>query len=228
MAGRAVQEMIDEETKPNLTPMIDVVFLLLIFFMLMKFKTYEEKLDSHLPQDEGMMDTDPDVQENLTIQLNPYSEQDPTRIVIQGVNQQGETRITPIPWRGEDRQEGDRTVEAAHPAMFEELESGVFDQLQAGNIDKKVVLAPHPEIPFDYVALTLDAVHKAHEKYIEQHRPGAMAQINEYERKAREAREAGDSPVQHETDRDNFIEELRDQGLWKDVTFEAPEMAPRG
>ncbi len=43
-----------EETKPDLTPMIDVTFLLLIFFIVtLKFKTLEGRLDSHLPKDMG-------------------------------------------------------------------------------------------------------------------------------------------------------------------------------
>lgn len=37
----------------DMTSMIDVVFLLLIFFILMPFKTSESRLESHLPKDSG-------------------------------------------------------------------------------------------------------------------------------------------------------------------------------
>lgn len=37
----------------DMTSMIDVVFLLLIFFILMPFKTSESKLESHLPKETG-------------------------------------------------------------------------------------------------------------------------------------------------------------------------------
>ncbi len=43
-----------EEVKPDMTPMIDVVFLLLIFFIVtLKFKTLEGVLDAALPKDRG-------------------------------------------------------------------------------------------------------------------------------------------------------------------------------
>lgn len=37
----------------DMTSMIDVVFLLLIFFILMPFKTSESRIESHLPKDSG-------------------------------------------------------------------------------------------------------------------------------------------------------------------------------
>ncbi len=43
-----------EEVKPEMTPMIDVTFLLLIFFIVtLKFKTLEGRLDAALPKDRG-------------------------------------------------------------------------------------------------------------------------------------------------------------------------------
>lgn len=46
---------IEEEVKLELTPMIDVTFLILIFFMCtLKFKTLEGKLLSYLPTDKGL------------------------------------------------------------------------------------------------------------------------------------------------------------------------------
>lgn len=45
----------DDESKLDMTPMIDVTFLLLIFFMVAtKFKTKEGSLKSYLPKDRGM------------------------------------------------------------------------------------------------------------------------------------------------------------------------------
>ena len=43
-----------EEIKPDMTPMIDVTFLLLIFFIVtLKFKVLEGRLDAALPKDRG-------------------------------------------------------------------------------------------------------------------------------------------------------------------------------
>jgi biopolymer transport protein ExbD len=44
-----------EEVKGDMTPMIDIIFQLLIFFMLtMNFKEIEGKINSHLPKDKGL------------------------------------------------------------------------------------------------------------------------------------------------------------------------------
>lgn len=45
---------VSNETEMEMTPMIDVVFLLLIFFIVtLKFKTLEGKLEAALPKDRG-------------------------------------------------------------------------------------------------------------------------------------------------------------------------------
>jgi biopolymer transport protein ExbD len=51
--------MDDEEIpKPNMTPMIDVVFQLLVFFLVsMKFKTLDMKIEAFLPKDRGLAAT---------------------------------------------------------------------------------------------------------------------------------------------------------------------------
>lgn len=57
-----------EEVKPDMTPMIDVTFLLLIFFIVtLKFKTLEGRLDSNLPKDMGSMSTETEEIEKVDI-----------------------------------------------------------------------------------------------------------------------------------------------------------------
>jgi biopolymer transport protein ExbD len=59
---RNLGDAVKEEVKLELTPMIDVTFLILIFFMCtLKFKTLEGKLVSYLPTDKGLSN----VQEKL-------------------------------------------------------------------------------------------------------------------------------------------------------------------
>jgi biopolymer transport protein ExbD len=56
--GSQVQEEAQEEIKPDLTPAIDVTFLLLIFFICsIKFKVLEGKLQTYLPKDVGVNTT---------------------------------------------------------------------------------------------------------------------------------------------------------------------------
>ncbi len=50
----AVQLPSGEDTEMNMTPMIDIVFQLIIFFMLqLKFKEIDRQIDSNLPKDAG-------------------------------------------------------------------------------------------------------------------------------------------------------------------------------
>lgn len=43
-----------EETTMNMTPMIDIVFQLIIFFLItLKFKTMDERIDASMPKDRG-------------------------------------------------------------------------------------------------------------------------------------------------------------------------------
>jgi hypothetical protein len=47
-----------QETEMNMTPMIDIVFQLIIFFLLsLKFKTIDRRIDSQLPKDRGLAPT---------------------------------------------------------------------------------------------------------------------------------------------------------------------------
>lgn len=61
------QEEQDNEVKGDMTPMIDCVFLLLVFFMCAtRFKTLEEKLVTHLPKNLGEQNVTPmDVQPRI-------------------------------------------------------------------------------------------------------------------------------------------------------------------
>ena len=57
MANKAIEEA-SEEVKMEMTPMIDVTFLLLIFFLCsIKFKVLEGKLQTYLPKDVGVNTT---------------------------------------------------------------------------------------------------------------------------------------------------------------------------
>lgn len=61
----------DEKVELNMTPMIDVTFQLLIFFIItMKFRLLEKKLLSHLPTDFGLNSSSEPVDENfVTVKL---------------------------------------------------------------------------------------------------------------------------------------------------------------
>ena len=59
-----------EEIKPDMAPMIDVTFLLLIFFIVtMKFKVLEGRLDAALPKDLGTASTPIEPVEKVDIKM---------------------------------------------------------------------------------------------------------------------------------------------------------------
>ncbi len=67
--AKKMSDELDQDAPFSFIPMIDVVFLILIFFMLMPFKQMEERLDCFLPTDEGQMSVPPTLEkpEELSI-----------------------------------------------------------------------------------------------------------------------------------------------------------------
>lgn len=67
----ALSEIMDEKCELEMTPMIDVTFLLLIFFMCtLKFKILEGKLSAYLPKDVGVQAFDTPPVEKVDIRLD--------------------------------------------------------------------------------------------------------------------------------------------------------------
>ncbi len=65
-----------DELEIDLTPMIDVVFQLIIFFMcIMKFKTLEKKIAAYLPKDVGLAKTQQEIPEKLKIQVTIHQKE---------------------------------------------------------------------------------------------------------------------------------------------------------
>jgi len=58
---------VQEEAKADMTPMIDCVFLMIIFFLCIEFKILEAKLPAYLPKDKGSQSTQVDPMEQLSI-----------------------------------------------------------------------------------------------------------------------------------------------------------------
>ncbi len=60
---------VQEDTKMNMTPMIDVVFLLIIFFLCIDFRILEAKLPAYLPKTLGSNKQLTEPQEQLRIKI---------------------------------------------------------------------------------------------------------------------------------------------------------------
>ncbi len=62
-----------EETELNMTPMIDIVFQLIIFFLLsLKFKTIDRRIESMLPKDRGLAPTPTFPEDFLKVKIKAF------------------------------------------------------------------------------------------------------------------------------------------------------------
>ncbi|MEZ6017954.1 MAG: biopolymer transporter ExbD [Planctomycetota bacterium] len=69
--GSMLADIAGEDCKLEMTPMIDVTFLLLIFFMCtLKFKTLEGKLSAFLPKDVGVNQSEAEPKEKIEIRMD--------------------------------------------------------------------------------------------------------------------------------------------------------------
>jgi biopolymer transport protein ExbD len=94
---RKMEEAIATKATLDMTPMIDVTFLLLIFFMCtIKFKTLEGKLAAYLPKDVGVNTTPAEPIEKIEIKLTVANEG--TRYEAPRPNE-----TASVPWKGEGR-----------------------------------------------------------------------------------------------------------------------------
>ena len=78
-ASRVVDELSEEEAKLELTPMIDVSFLILIFFMCLPFKTLEGKLQAFLPTDKGINPTPQEPPNEIKVSVHIVSRKEQPR-----------------------------------------------------------------------------------------------------------------------------------------------------
>jgi biopolymer transport protein ExbD len=85
----------ETDLKLNMTPLIDVTFLILIFLMVLPFKTLERKVAAFLPKDRGLAKTKIKLEEKpkITVTLKRTKTETQTRVVLMdrpiGVDDQG-------------------------------------------------------------------------------------------------------------------------------------------
>lgn len=69
MANTVTEEARNQDAKLDMTPMIDCVFLLIIFFLCIEFRTLEAKLPAYLPKDSGAQKFDTPPIEKLSLKI---------------------------------------------------------------------------------------------------------------------------------------------------------------
>jgi biopolymer transport protein ExbD len=161
-----------EEVKPDMTPMIDVVFLMIIFFICIDFKVLESKLPAYLPKDKGSMNTVVEPQEQLSVRiyvdnagtpdysksggsagaLNPNTNR-PYRFALKDHRVKWEVGPKPL-----------YTLEAVKTeltAIAKNPNSQVKDPKTGGKKLMACVVEAYPGTYYDDVAKTADACHEA-------------------------------------------------------------------
>jgi len=126
---------------PNLeiAPMLDVTFLLLIFFICsIKFKTLEGRLDAYLPKDMGSTRTDSQALENIEVRL---IEKDGETTVY--VNRKPVEKITNF----------DPKVEVKLPTLSETI-----GKLHSALPDQPCVIDPQQGVPHGHVVAVLNTI----------------------------------------------------------------------
>ena len=93
MKRKALDLDFEREDRLEMTPMIDVTFLLLVFFLCtIRFKTLEGKLSAYLPKSEGVNPTHAEPIQKIDVQL---------RVTAEG--ERRSARDSGRPWDGQGR-----------------------------------------------------------------------------------------------------------------------------
>lgn len=156
----------DEEQKADMTPMVDVVFLLIVFFLCIEFKVLESRLDAFLPADKGSGAGHADVPEELVVRVHVSSPgtvaSPPAGRRVDGrperqrlVGHRVRLEVGPVPCA--DLQEGARELArfAASPDSF------VVDERTGARVRIPLVIEGYRGTRYDDIARTADACRAA-------------------------------------------------------------------
>lgn len=161
-----------EEMKPDMTPMIDCVFLMIIFFICIDFKVLESKLPAYLPKDKGSSSAKVEPQEQLSVGV--FVDSDGTKLFPGGGGPNTVNSQTGRPYRFAIT--GHRikwmvgpTLVTTKEDLLTQLER-IYNNRDTWQDDKDhpgqkkpmpVVIEPHPGTYYNDAALTTDVVKKA-------------------------------------------------------------------
>jgi biopolymer transport protein ExbD len=158
-----------EDTELNMTPMIDIVFQLIVFFLLtLKFTTIDHRIDSQLPKDKGMAPTPTIITDTQPIKVKLFrrnkEQPDQAYTLIRVNNGVAEWQLPAGPWPGVN--EGDWQRREARRAQYDkiygELETTIRTlwekQGKAPEVKGEIsVPPPHgPAVPHGDVVRVLD------------------------------------------------------------------------
>lgn len=161
----------EEEAKSDMTPMIDAVFLLIIFFLCIDFKVLEAKLPAYLPKDKGSQATQEEPQEQLSLKIicdnwGDEAVRNPNRALkgaashkeINNMMLNGHTvhwLLGPVRFDSLDELKDELVKIASDPTRM------VPDKEEGGKKVMPIVIEPAPKTVYGDVATTVDIVSAA-------------------------------------------------------------------
>ena len=170
--SNAALDAAQEEVKPDMTPMIDCVFLMIIFFICIDFKVLEAKLPAYLPKDKGSQSFKVEPQEQLSVGI--YEDAPGTKSYPSGGGPGQLNENTKRPYRF--ALVGHRVKWMVGPTtvtnqadLLVQLQR-IYDNKATWQPDKDkpgqlkpmpVVIEPHAGTYYNDAAITADAVRKA-------------------------------------------------------------------
>ena len=147
----AVEMAESDESELNMTPMIDIVFQLIIFFLLsLKFKTVDRRIDSMLPKDRGLAPTPTFPEDFLKVKIKVFrrdmKDKEKAHTMIK-IDNEAKKYFLPRGWKGRLKESADRVRE--YDATVAKVRGVVHRKLQAhgGEIGevKGEIVAPPPK-----------------------------------------------------------------------------------
>lgn len=148
----AIKSDIEEEPADSFTSMIDIVFLLLIFFILQPFKSPERKLPAELPKDEGPSHSPAEPQKHIVLKI----EANPENPDIGVYNVDGK-RITFEPVKGHSKG-------GVYSLDGQQVDNGIasrLTQVAMGDKDAPIAIMPKLNVQFKHVLRALDQCYEA-------------------------------------------------------------------
>ena len=152
-----------EDTGLNMTPMIDIVFQLILFFMFnMKFKALDHRIDSSIPKDRGIQATATFVDPIPAIKVSLFRRDDdkPEPYTYIKVNDQEPGYRVPFVKFTGDNPVYDEDLHDKRKAIFKQIEDRLASLHAANNELKGEIDAPPPKgglVPHGDIMAILDA-----------------------------------------------------------------------
>jgi hypothetical protein len=150
----SIAQAAGDDTEMDMTPMIDIVFQLIIFFLLsLKFKTVDRRIDSMLPKDRGLAATPTFPEDFLKIKIKVFRRDmsDPAKAhTMIKVDNEAKQYVLPKGWRGRLKEESkDPARVQQYDAVIAEIRQTVARKIKAhgGAVDevKGEIVAPPPK-----------------------------------------------------------------------------------